>query len=340
MNKIVSSICLIVGSIIGAGFASGRELSLFFAEFGYNSLYFLPMVFILFYYCFKFFLSLGRRQKFQNVFDLNSTANCSIFFNVAIIAIFFIYASAMFSGAVEVLTNNFIEVPSIVFNILVFVLAFCVLKFGLKGLVKINVVVMPVIIILLIIYAIYSTINPITHSEYIPSSQNAHILPLSIVVYVFANILLSYFILTQAGQGLTQKQIQKSSFWASLIICLSIFVCIVCLIENGAVVMDASMPFVVLTLRLGDPFPWIFMALLFLGIVTSLFGCLHTLGESFKSKFGKSTELKICLVVLLISLIGFEKIVNFCYPVIGIFGIIVVIRFVHSFYATYKNKGS
>ena len=33
----------------------------------------------------------------------------------------------------------------------------------------------------------------------------------------------------------------------------------------GAVVMDASMPFVVLTLRLGDPFPLIFMAVLFLG---------------------------------------------------------------------------
>ena len=49
MKKIWQVVFLIVGSIIGAGFASGRELSLFFAEFGYASLYFLPIVFILFY---------------------------------------------------------------------------------------------------------------------------------------------------------------------------------------------------------------------------------------------------------------------------------------------------
>ena len=50
MKKVFAATSLIVGSIIGAGFASGRELSLFFAEFGWNSLYFLPSVFILFYY--------------------------------------------------------------------------------------------------------------------------------------------------------------------------------------------------------------------------------------------------------------------------------------------------
>ena len=70
MLKVLPAVFLIVGSIIGAGFASGRELSLFFAEFGYNSLYFLPIVFILFYYCFKMFLTLGSTKKFENVLKL------------------------------------------------------------------------------------------------------------------------------------------------------------------------------------------------------------------------------------------------------------------------------
>ena len=138
MKKILPAVFLIVGSIIGAGFASGRELSLFFAKFGYNSLYFLPIVFILFYYCFKFFLGLGSKEKFENIFAINKLSNSSPFFNIAIIAIFFVYSSAMFAGAVEVLKNNFIEINSLVFTIFVFLLAFLVLKFGLKGLVRIN----------------------------------------------------------------------------------------------------------------------------------------------------------------------------------------------------------
>ncbi|MBR4406690.1 MAG: hypothetical protein IKT27_00035 [Clostridia bacterium] len=327
MKKVLPSVFLIVGSIIGAGFASGRELSLFFAEFGYNSLYFLPIVFILFYYCFKFFLTLGAENQFQNVFDINKKTNSSAFFNIAIFAIFLIYGSAMFSGAVEVLANNFIDVPVVCFVVFVFLLAYCVLRFGLGGLVKINAVAIPIIIILLIIYAVYSTINPITQLDYIPNSEQAYILPVSIVIYVFANILLSYFILVQAGQGLTKKEIQKSSLIASLIICFAILICIICLIENGAVVMDASMPFVVLTLRLGDPFPLIFMAVLFLGIITSLFSCLHTLNSPF-AKSNKKTAFKLCVIVALISLIGFQTIVNYCYPVIGLFGVIVVFRLI------------
>ena len=156
MKKVFAATSLIVGSIIGAGFASGRELSLFFAEFGFSSLYFLPIVFILFYYLFKLFLSIGAKQKFENVFEINKVAGSSPFFNVAVIVIFLIYAAAMFAGAVEVLANNFIGVPSIIFQVLVFALAYVVLKFGFAGLVKVNGILIPIIVILLIVYSLYS----------------------------------------------------------------------------------------------------------------------------------------------------------------------------------------
>ena len=326
MKKVFAATSLIVGSIIGAGFASGRELSLFFAEFGWNSLYFLPIVFILFYYLFKLFLSFGANQKFENVFEINKLAGSSPFFNVAVIVIFLIYAAAMFAGAVEVLSNNFIGVPNIIFQILVFALAFFVLKFGFSGLVKVNGVLIPIIVILLIVYSLYSALVPITNIPYIPESTGAHILPISIIIYCFGNILLSYFIVAEAGHGLSKKQIQKTAFFAALVICFTLLICIICLIINGTVVMDASMPFLVLTLRLGDPFPWIFMSILFLGIITSLFGCLHTASLPFKQKFGKHNTIFCTTFVFVISLLGFDTIVNNFYPIIGIFGTIIVVK--------------
>ncbi|MDD4815845.1 MAG: hypothetical protein PHQ62_01725 [Clostridia bacterium] len=326
MYKLFSVIFLMVGTIIGAGFASGREISLFFAEFGYDSLFFLPIVFILFYYCFKLFLSIGSKNAFANILSLNRRTNSSVFFNIAIIVIFFVYSSAMFSASVEVLSNNFIEVPIAIFYALVFVLIYYVAKNGLKMLKKINLIAIPIIIVLLVIYSIYSIANPITDIAYVPSSSNAYILPISIIFYVFSNILLSCFILMQVGEGLTPKQIQKASFCTSAILCFIILICIFCLVENGAVVMDASMPFVVLTLRLGEPFPLIFASVLFVGIITSLFGCLHTLNSILKEKYKSKMAFISCLAVLLISLLGFENIVNFCYPIIGFFGMIMVFK--------------
>jgi uncharacterized membrane protein YkvI len=344
MKKIFLCVFLITSSIIGAGFASGRELSLFFAEFGYASLYFLPIVFILFYYCFKLFLTIGSKQTYENVLDINKRANCSIFFNITIIVIFLIYSAAMFSGAVEVLSSNLIEIPIFIFHIIIFLISFFVLKIGLKGLYKINIILMPIIIVLLVIYSIYSTINPVTDIAYIPSSSHAYILPVSIVIYVLANILLSYYILIQSGRGLSEKEIRKVSFGASIIICFVILICLICLITNGAVIMDASMPFVSLTLRLGEPFPLIFMCMLFIGIITSLFTGLYSIYSVFPQRDKKTknrTAFICCSAVLLISLFGFEKIVNFCYPLIGFFGIVLIAKFtrpLRSFPGELKQK--
>lgn len=93
--------------------------------------------------------------------------------------------------------------------------------------------------------------------------------------------------------------------------------------------MNASMPFVNLTLRLGEPFPILFMFVLFLGIITSLFTALHTVNSIFKNKQKNRTALFCCGVVLFISLVGFEKIVNYCYPIIGFFGIILISKFIY-----------
>lgn len=297
--------------------------------FGYASLYFLPVVFILFYYCFKMFLTIGSQNNYKNIFDVNKKIDCSIFFNITVIAIFIIYASAMFSGSVEVLSSNLIEVPTFIFHILIFTISFLVLKSGLKGLYKINVVLIPLVIILLIIYSIYSTVNPITDVAFIPRSTHAYILPISIIVYVMGNILLSYFILIKAGKNLTPKQIKIVSFFATLIICFVLLICIICLIANGAVVMDASMPFVLLTLRLGEPFPLLFMFVLLLGIITSLFAALYTICSVFPNKEKSRTAFLCCATVLLISLFGFEKIVNYCYPIIGFFGLILIFKFIY-----------
>ena len=68
---------LIVGTIVGAGFASGQEIVVFFAQYGFVSLIFGIPVFLFLFFGVKEFLSFGNKnycvdfknKKFFNIFE-------------------------------------------------------------------------------------------------------------------------------------------------------------------------------------------------------------------------------------------------------------------------------
>ena len=335
MKKVLSVVFLIVGTIIGAGFASGREISVFFARFGIYSLFFMPFLFILLYFIFKLFLNIGRHKNFDNIFELNNFTNNSIFMNTLISFTFLIFSSAMFSGAVEILSNNFINIPSIIFYLIIFLICYFVLKSGFKGLIKVNVILVPILIISILCLCIYATFSPVCEIEFIPQSSGVIGLPFSILIYATGNILLSYFLLVKAGKGLDEKQIKKVSLISSLIICSVIFVCIVCLIKNGSAILDCTMPFIALSLRLGEGFYIAYVLVVLVGILSTLFSGIFTASQSLKVNRHRDF---ICLsLVLALSFLGFKEIVDNVYPILGIIGIFVILRFMFAYRSFLKS---
>ena len=67
----IKLILLIIGTIIGAGFVSGKDIAIFFSNYGYFSLIFIfPMFFLLYFIIFKL-LIIGSKNKINNASDLN-----------------------------------------------------------------------------------------------------------------------------------------------------------------------------------------------------------------------------------------------------------------------------
>ena len=75
-----------------------------------------------------------------------------------------------------------------------------------------------------------------------------------------------------------------------------------------------------------------------LGIITSLFACLHTASLPFQKKLGKKTPFLATSAVFLLSMLGFETIVNNCYPVFGFFGIIITFKILLSNHKTSSHN--
>ena len=336
MRKVLPSVFLIVGTIVGAGFASGREISSFFAKFGVYSLFFLPILFIIFYYVFKMLLSIGKDKKFESIKQLNSFTKNSIFMNILISATFIIFTSAMFSGVIEILSYNFTSIPSVVFYIILPIICFVVLKFGFSGLVKLNFILVPILILSILTLCVFATFNPVTDIVFIPASSKAYELPISIILYAMGNLLLSYYIIIKAGKGLDEKRIKTISFLSSFIICFVIFISIVCLIKNGSAVIDASMPFVALSYRMGELFNVFFLIMVLLAILTTLFSGLYTSCMSLPLKKHNIAFTIICVEIL--SLLGFKQIVDYIYPIIGVIGISVILRLAFAYKSSLKSS--
>ena len=60
--KQIKIIFLIIGTIIGAGFVSGKEISSFLTIYGYYSFIFILPIFLLFYFCIYKLLLIGSNN--------------------------------------------------------------------------------------------------------------------------------------------------------------------------------------------------------------------------------------------------------------------------------------
>lgn len=336
MKKVLPAVFLIVGTMIGAGFASGREISVFFARFGVYSLFFLPILFILFYYVFKLLLNIGKDKYFDNIYKLHAFTKNSVFMNALICLTFIVFTASMLSAGVDILSSNFISVPNIVFYVIILVISFLVLKFGFKGLVKLNMVLVPMLILTILTLCIFATFNPVTDAVFIPENTQVYELPISMLLYAMGNIMLSYYIIIKAGKGLDEKRIRRVSLISSLVICVVIFISIVCLIKNGSAIMEADMPFVALSYRMGEVFNIFFIFMVLMAVLTTLFSGLFTSYEALP--FKKQKALFTMFLVLALSLVGFKQIVDYIYPFVGVVGISVVLRLAFSYRSFLKPR--
>ncbi|MBQ8430544.1 MAG: hypothetical protein IJX26_01195, partial [Clostridia bacterium] len=266
----LEEIFLILGSIIGMGFASGKEIDHFFGEFPYALI-----SIIIFIITFNFFYSKVRNfKKKQNIIDFNQF-NKVIFpqhakkINIILIIIYFISASAMLAGLdtlIRSLTGCFIPFGSISLSII----NFFILIGGKNRIGNIFLKFVPILLILIFLNIFvnsYSLTNNFSNifnivnnfSLDIRKSIKSVIFPL---LFFGANFILMI--------SLIIKQKTKNNLIKNLsCIILSIFLFFGCIIITF-LKFNSSMPFLISAKNLS----FVFYCLYFFAIIIALFSSL------------------------------------------------------------------
>lgn len=292
----------IVGSIIGAGFISGKEIYEFFAsDFSLSGMY---LTFLLFVFLIGFTM-----QE-----NLNETSEKVVGLFVSIANIFI--SGCMIAGLNEVYKSLFCQMEKVeILTILSAIFIFIISCKGVGATEKLNGVLIPIVILAILIFGLLKRNEAVVNLS--PKTYGGVLKP---TVYVGFNIILSAKVIKKSGEKLSPPFKILSSVITSLIICMLIWVISLTVINTDK---SVKMPF-------KEVFKGNKKLCIIVDIIT-VFAIFTTLVSSFYSSLeispkrkGTLVKITVFLLACSISKIGFSSIVERIYPTVGILSYAVI----------------
>lgn len=334
MIEVISITLVIIGALIGAGFASGQEIFSFFYIYGKNGIYgILIMSILIGIFIYKSLKIIYQKRvynynDFLNLFIKNTKIRNVILWIVNVLLLVSFYIMVAGFGAYfeqEIGINRIIG--SIVLNLL------CVIVFfsNIKGVLKASNLIVP----FLIFFIFFIGIKNIVQIRTIDFYQMKNNWILSMLIYNSYNFILLMPVLISLKKQITkEKNIKKVSILVTIIILiLSISIFFLLLNANIKEIENQEMPIVYIISNYFNKYKKIYAFI----VLASIFTTAISVGIGFLQNISKNSNsypqfvLFMCITSLLMSNIGFSKLLNFIYPVFGYIGIlqIVIIFFIN-----------
>lgn len=310
MKKVIGMTMLFIGTLIGAGFASGKELVNFFGGFNIASAVFICFAGIMFYLVCMLFLRSGGLMRSRGDAPSALFGRAGIVFGLITNLNYFIVIAAMLSG-IDAALGVKLPIPSLICAALTVVV---VLK-GINGIVRFSVYLVPAIIVFLLIISIVN----IGEAVGVEDVDISHLF-VSTISYASMNMLLAFGVLSEVE--MSKKYARIGSAIGSSIIVVLMLALSWAMTSSGA--LNAVMP--VLHISKQPAVRVIAIIILLLAILTTLISAAFPVARWGERLTGKKKLSAIAAMICgyLLSLIGFDKIVGFFYPVTGIIGLMLI----------------
>lgn len=334
MKNVLKVVFVIIGTLIGAGFASGQEVYLFFFSYGMKGLIGILIssiiIGIVIYSTFNILnkYKINTYKDFLNILIPKNTklkiiANFII--NIFILITFFI----MIAGFGAYFEQE-IGINRLVGSLILAIITFIVFMTSIKGVVKVNELIVPILIGFIFIIGIISIKNiHIVNLENYVIRTNYTNFALSAVLYSSYNsILLIPVLITLNNYVKNKKQIFYISFISAIVTMLLSVIIFLLLVRVDVDISKLEMPLVYVVSNMFKILRYIYGVI----ILGSIFTTAISLGVSFLQNTAKNkkgyTQISIimCITSVIISKFGFSNLVSLLYPIFGYLGLIQILR--------------
>lgn len=334
--------CVLAGTVIGAGFASGKEIVRFFAVYPNHILFIGLGVFLLFLLTSYLFLQLGKIIKPKSFNDITKAlfGRFSVVFDVFIIICYAIISASMLAGVDSLFADAF-GINFKIFSIIALLLSFLVIQKGMRGLKFVNLIIVPVILVMMFIIYGYAYFNPTGQITSVTSPNFFGFLS-NMILHMSLNMLLAASILCSA-QVESPKNYANifGGIGGSLFLGISAVVVLLGVFSSHDMILSVDMPILFISKNIGNWIAIVAGIVILFGIFTTLVSTVYPLIEFGERYLPKKIYIYLIIAVfsILFKELGFSVIVDYAFPIIGGVGVIfIVYSIIYYFRNRYKIK--
>lgn len=336
MNYILKCLFIVIGTLIGAGFASGQEILTFFNRYGIDGCYGMILSSVLFGLVIFTTLFIIDKKKISEYNEL-------IFNNKILKFIIEIFLFACFcimiAGCGAFFVQQF-KLPFWLGSILCALVCYGIFSCKYKGLETINTILVPFILLGVFIlgFGKYEA-GAIVSSDYtMPQSYTSSWMISSILYVSYNSLILVPILLTFKEYNLNMtKKILISIFSAIVFLIVGLLIYNILNIYYPDI-LSVELPNVKLASLLGNWQKVFYGIVIVTAIMTTAVSCGYAFLEMRKEHYNLKSML-ICVAAVLLSRFGFSEMVNTLFPVFGYLGILQIICIIISGIKKQNNKG-
>ncbi len=326
MQTKFKAIFTIIGTVIGAGFASGQEIFSFFNIYGKKGLWGIILANILTGIIIYKVLKISNKMEIKSYKNLLEKTNLSknkiTIFNLIINMFLLLSFYIMIAGFATYFNQEF-NIPKILIIIIISAIAYITFNKKIEGITKINNIIIPLLIFIICVMGLkIGIIGNINDLENTNNENNILWLIKSIEYASYNSILLIPMLISI--KEISKNQEKKISVISAVILLIlsSVLFFILYKMNKLVDIRKIEMPMVYIANTFGIVYKNIYGLVIIFSIYSTMTSAGYGLLENLGKKKYKFYNKLICITSILVSNISFSKLINITYPVFGILGII------------------
>ncbi|MED3655302.1 hypothetical protein P4489_13440 [Heyndrickxia sporothermodurans] len=321
-----------VGTVIGAGFATGREIVVFFTKYGFIGILSILMAGFL-------FIVLGSKIMVKAI-DLKAHSyeifNQYVFgksiaklMNIFMLFMLLGVCGVMFSGAGSVFEDH-LGIDKNIGIFLTIGLTILIMIIGTKGVFAVNSFVVPMMVLYNFIIMTQSLVAPNFADTFfhIPEIDNGWKFFFSPFSYAALNLTLAQAVLVPIAYEVNDKEIVK---WGGII--GGVLLTLILISSHITLIMlpnvtQYDIPMAIIVQNMFSSIYFIYVAIIYGEIFTSIIGNIYGLGKQLRRYISLKMfwiYIMIIAVVTLISKINYGTLLSFLYPLFGYISLLFII---------------
>lgn len=329
--------CIFIGTVVGAGLASGKEIYQFFSIYGLDSFFGFIVCFLMYVFIGNILCDICNKKNLSS-YNLLINEICpriSAKILNSFVSLYYLFSSSIIFAASGSIISQFFFIPSIFGTILMIIVSVVILKFSMKGLVWVNSLSVPIMIciifLIFILFELFSDpINLETGALFIFKNKDIKLhnnIILSCLLYGGFNILSSTGILAPLSIRHKSSNFKKGIFMGSLFLILISMIINYLILSNMPYIAKYDIPLLYVSKIFGKTFQVIILVLIWVEMLSTEISSLYSLAQGISNKYRFSLFKSILLILFVsvpVSIFGFTNLISIIYPFFGLLGLVFI----------------